>query len=855
MRTSIKILISLIFSSAVFTGLFIFSTSKYGSIVETRLYQPAVVRSLQENLNKIAASSHNWHTKNEEAFSEFIQNGFVRRTALQDQSSIDIKMRDDAAYYLMNSAAGLMGIRIIDSETLKIHYSTFSVDIVMQSDFLISYRKYGKEKNDIPFEYIAVPSGGDIKITSDTQKDLFLYCVPFYDMYQTYRGVAVFYVSSKALLTKLITEKIVTLTDNIGLVNNKTYDKLGLLTGLPQINSSELKEAISLNWENNFQDLTLISLKDSKNLILISKTDEYGYLGLLCEKDLFTFSPIIKYFLLFIAFITVFLITFLVLNIRQDRFFIAKNKIQQLHLEILKIYVKNADSKNWEELQQKLEYRRHEVNAEIKKGLGRRILKKREVEIDEILQKSWDDIFSAINGKYGLKKGDGSSSVTDNEELANLLRQVLTEANTKGLKTAPVISKQENYISDKKSDAENTSNLESLEEAEQVESLEELTDSDLAEDIEPVEEIEPIEEVQALDEVEEAESLEEIRDSETPELLEEVEAVEEITGTDSLKEAEIHEDGLEPISVSAEDTTGKIEEPISIETSFAEEEKTLDSTDSIDKTEKNLSSRKEVSEQPKKRRGLRYAAEAKAAELDGKKTVQETSPVDDLDSFIDNVEVPVSANDKETLSGTKEKTNKDFEIETLDSMIDEAEELEFLDDEPVPVEEAELIEEDSEPEPKPQINSFNLAISEFESVADIEALNNKQFIDSFEDEADVFEDPMKMFDDMGFTVSGLDFSELENSESYIDKSSDSAVEEVSYMEDDSFNFKDFWGKYPENVAVEKLEKVDDNDVSDLLPAEADNTIVNEDGIFVIRNSEKVLPKNKEFKALVDSVLK
>ena len=895
MRTGIKILISLFASLAVFLALFVFSITGYGSFIEANFYQPAVVRSLKENLNKVAASAAEWHRANEKSFAEFLQNDFVKRAALQEQSEADIKIRDDSAYSLISNVTGLTGLRIIDADTLKIHYSTFSDDIILRSEQLISYRRYEKEREDIPLKFVSVPKGGKAKITVDSVNGLFLYCFPFYDNYQAYRGTAVFYVASKSFLRRLIANKTLTLSNDLNLVADKNYTSVGILTGLSDMFSEELRGAVGVSWEENSDEIRLLSLKNSQNWVLVSIKTDFGHVGQVCEKDLFIFSPIIKYFLMFTAFITAFLIVFLILNMRQDRFFVAQNKIQQLHLGILKNYIKDAQSKNWESLQKELEYRRHEVNAEIKKGMGKKTLAKKEKQIDAILQKSWEDIFAAINGKYSAAYANINTAEADTAALVALLRQILAETGTKPLVPADGSAASADSsgipspaapVSDAPSEIGEAEPVEEIEPADlggleeavlEEEAFEKETAVTAAKKQESDDEAELIEEIELADlggleeEIFEQEAA--ARKKEQP--AKEIEAIALFDEADEFElleaEQDVPEDGAQPAKIEeaeAVEELGEIEELDEIE-----EAEPIAETEDAEPPSAVEPAPMEASKHSAARHGgLMRLAQAKVAKLNAAGTEPETvHNAEDGKQAEDGFMQAAESDKPEPPSAPAEAASKKRPnpIDDLDDLINAAEEIPEI--EPLePLEDisdtdkaagADGFESSSEfdEEPAPFISGERKAfeISEFDSNEELEALNNLYLdnlhLDELGDLAD--EDPLKIFDEMGFTVSGIDFSDLETPENYADKAGTFEIpDEVTYIENTESGFP-MWGKYSEDELQGDLEVCDEAEEAADDGADEDIIISGEDGTFTIRKTADLKPENEEFKALVDSVLK
>ncbi|UTC74564.1 hypothetical protein E4O03_10150 [Treponema sp. OMZ 792] len=695
MRTSLKVLISLVISLAVFSGLLFLTASDYESFTETKIYKPAILRHVNENLEEIERAFIAWNETNTELFKNFLREESLMSAVKQDQDRSDIEERNNVIAKIISTIPGFAGLRIIDSQYQKIHFSTFPEDILNKTNSMLSYKKYNDTGNLIPYQHIASADKSEVKITASTAFDVILYCLPFYDTYDVYRGTAVFYISGNSFLYHLVSQNILSISDGLALLSDEAHTIIGILTGNHNVVSPELKEVVLNDWERVPQTLRIIGLEGEDRWVLITKKSDFGYIGRITEKNVFMFPMAVKYFLVFTVFVTIFLMFFLLLNLKRNKLFVAQNKIQQLHWSILKNYLKTSQKENWAELQKELEYHRHEVNAEIKKGLGKKALETKGKEIDDFLQNSWQEIFDIINKTSINKSLSQDLKNIKAEELINLLMEAVKTQKDGSDKPTPAAESSES--------PDRLSEVEKLDEIEEVETVEEL------------DEIEEAETVEELDEIEEAETVEELDE------IEEVKTVEEL---DEIEEAETVE------------------------------------------------------------------------ELD---EVEEAETVEDLDE-IEEVET----------------------VEELDEA-EEAETIEELDE----AEEAETVEE----------------LDEIEEVETVE-----EVIDEIED----IDDPMLRLNDLGYTISGLDFSELDVPISELEKIE---AKKVEYITDDYSPIRSMWGKYDDSPILGTLDVVGESEPVPLLDVNEEQTIVNEDGVFIIRKTEPVKPENKDFKALVDSVLR
>ena len=725
MRTGLKVLISLVISLAVFIGLLFLTVSDYESFTEAKIYRPAIVRYINDNLAEIEKSFKNWNKTNIELFKSVLHEQSLMAAVKQDQSQSDIEERDSIISKIISTVPGFTGLRIIDSQYQKMHFSTFQEDILTKTDSMLSYKRYDDTDFLIPYHHIEVPDNGEIKITALTEADIILYCLPFYDYYDVYRGTAVFYISGSSFLYRLISDNILSISDGLAILSDETHTMLGILTETHNIISQDLKDLVLSDWERLPQSLRLISLDGEDSWVLVTKKTDFGYIGRITEKDVFMFPMTVKYFLIFMVFVTVFLMFFLLLNIKRNRLFIAENKIQQLHWSILKNYLKTSQKENWDELQKELEYHRHEVNAEIKKGLGKKLLQRKEKEIDDILQKNWQEIFDIINKTAIAKSSNGNLKGIQTEELISLLIEAL--------KNQQIVSEKNEAVSGTKvlpkdiPEAQEAEAVEDLDEVQEAEAVKELDEVQEAETVEELDEVEEAEAVEDLDEVEEAEAVEELNEAEEAEAVEELDEVEEAEAVDELDE------------------------------------------------------------------------------------VEEAETVEELDEI----------EDAET-------------VEELDE-IEDAETVEELDE----IEDTETVEDDK--------NYEELYETEAASIFD-KVKKDEEVIDEMEDN----DDPMLRLDDLGYTISGLDFSELDVPISELEKTE---AKKVEYITDDYSPIRSMWGKYDDSPTLGDLDVVGESEPVPLLDVSEEQAIVNEDGVFMIRKTEPVKPENKDFKALVDSVLK
>ena len=475
-----KIALSMLISVVVFAGCLLFTFAGGFRIIEVQYYTPRVIGNINNRLEKIKSVYGDYFSAMDEQFRKFLSERSVASYIEREPSKENMDERDNLCGLLFQKNSGLDGIRLIENDGIQIHYSTFQEDVLKESVDLITYSNY---TDRIPFTLIEAGDGEKTtKVYFDNAKNRLLFSYPFYDVYTACRGTMVFYVAGDDFTRFLIGKDIVSLN-----ARGTVLSPAGFVFNIPLTGRNMLIQEIQVRWEKRHENIEHLIESDVKkeNLFVVSTTNENGIkIGWICSQDEFEFSETEKISLLICLFITVFLIIFLLFNIRHDDMVLIRRRIRKFQYGLLKEYIERKDTSDWKSLSKEIASRRMDVNDEIKRSLGRRG-KKHSVEIDVMLEESWQDIMSAVGATSGRilveRKADAPAE------------NVVTEV----IPSVPVekISKSE--------PVEEVEELEEIQEAEPVEEVEEL---------EEIEEAEPVEEVDELEEVVEAESVEESGD-------------------------------------------------------------------------------------------------------------------------------------------------------------------------------------------------------------------------------------------------------------------------------------------------------------------------------------------------------
>ncbi|WP_010257243.1 hypothetical protein [Treponema primitia] len=420
-KAVLSLLISVVlfagFSALTFTGLF--------ELVETRFYNPAVTKAVSREIAEDTEVIEKFLEELQIRFAATLQEDAVRRSFLSNLEGEDIVRRANIYGTLLESLGGFQSVRFIDAAGSRIHYSTWQPDILRQNQTSIAYRNYNDTRSDsssgyIPYWQIEVPDRGDPRLILDEAGERILFSHPFYDSFEVYRGTAIFSLSVRAVMEQMVTEGRIKVGEDVTIISEPP----GMVTGLPFTGKSTLIPLISQVWSENILSLgRLKSGLTETNLALISeKTSQGIYIGRLVNESILSFPLAMRIILLASFLITVYLIIFLLLNIRQDNMTIIQNRLKRLQINLIEEYYEHKGDFDLNHWRKELEQRKEDVHSELKRG----IKAEDPTEIDVFIDKSWEDLLAIIGGRAERR------TAIDEEKLKTILNRFLA--------TAPVIS-------------------------------------------------------------------------------------------------------------------------------------------------------------------------------------------------------------------------------------------------------------------------------------------------------------------------------------------------------------------------------------------------------------------------------
>nr|MCR4743189.1 cache domain-containing protein [Treponema sp.] len=677
--------------------------------LEKQYYSQARIREKVQQLDELSQSYNDYITKIlktlEEDDDSFTKSQSILSYLDYYPSEKLIEERRKQTIKLFEDLETLDGIRIVDSTGRYLHYSSFEkTDLVSSDNAKKVYERYNSlvdKYDELAFESIAPDSQNpQHRILLDENKQRLIISLPLY-RFNEYSAVLFCYFNFDDI-QKMLSAQDCIYGQTVNIIGSSDFSG-GLVLGIPPKNFEEFKEPIINFWKN------YKSVEGKENDILpekILQIESDRYWEVLTSKkatglkvsgvytsDIFELSQEVIILIYLVIGITLFLISFLLFNIKGDTMTELRKKVRRIQYGVIKEYLDNRENVEWEKVVKQIQLRKNDLSKEIIKSV-RLHSKNQSKELTELLDKNWDEIFAVLLPKTERNE---SAAVTK-EDIRQMLEEVLKET-----KLNVNLANVGESLSKKKTPApEPVEEIEEVEEAEPVEEIEEVEEAEPVEEIEEIDEAQPVEEIEEIEEVQPVEEIEEIDEAEPVEEIEEIDEAEPVEEIEEVEEAEPVEEIEEVEEAEPVDEIEEVEEAEPVEEiEEIEEAEPVEEIEEIDEAEP-VEEIEEIDE---------------AEPVDEIEEVEEAEPVEEIEE-IEEAE-PVEE---------IEEIDEAEPVEEIEE-IDEAEPVEEIEeiDEAQPVEE---IEEVEEAQPVEEIEEIEEAqpveeIEDIEVVEDIEALEEK----------------------------------------------------------------------------------------------------------------------------------
>ncbi|MCI7440176.1 MAG: hypothetical protein MSC48_02460, partial [Spirochaetia bacterium] len=356
MSSGPKIALSLLISVLIFAGCVFLSIAGGFKLIEVQFYQPRVIANANDRLSSIEKAYGEYSSNLDNEFRKFLSEKSVKTFIERAPEKEAMNERGKLSALLYQKISGLNGMRLIENDGIHIHFSTFGEDTLTETSSLISYKNY-TDANKIPFTLLEASDGEkQTKIYFDSIKNELVFSYPFYDNYTAYRGTFIFYVLGDDFTQYLIDRELVSLN-----ARGTVCSPNGFVFNLPITGRELLMKEIEQRWSRKIQNVEQLVQSDTKseNIFIITQGNDRIKIGEIRTQDAFEFSDIEKLLLLICLFITLYLIIFLLFNIRHDDMVIVCRRLRKFQYELLKEYIDRKDSMDWKTLSKEIAHRKN----------------------------------------------------------------------------------------------------------------------------------------------------------------------------------------------------------------------------------------------------------------------------------------------------------------------------------------------------------------------------------------------------------------------------------------------------------------------------------------------------------------
>jgi hypothetical protein len=404
MRQSLRISLALLISVVVFAAFAALAFTSLFNLLQVGFFQPRVLRVRELSLKAAAERVQTYHRLNIERFREPLRQAYTISafSRFGQESREDIFNRGNYFGKLLDEYPALQGVRFLGLDGKSIHFSTFPADVRSKDKEQLRYFPYQEVDKVLPAEDLLVPQGGGPRLLIDGKDNRFIYSYPVDDPKGVYWGTAVFYFSKNGLADALLSDPRLEVREFV------LIDRRGLLLNVAESEKALIAPLLVKAWsERSASGMSsdTIAIKgeggaEEKQILLSLPADPYGVVGWLIPYSSFELQPLMKVVILASVFLTVFLLLFLLFNLRQDPLLVLSQRVKRFQLEILQELIAGRQEVDWRRWRDELAGGRAELRSRIKRGIGR-LPEGKEAEVDGLIDHSWDEIIRIIEARIG----------------------------------------------------------------------------------------------------------------------------------------------------------------------------------------------------------------------------------------------------------------------------------------------------------------------------------------------------------------------------------------------------------------------------------------------------------------------
>ena len=580
MRQSLKIAYSLLITVVLFSGFAVLAFSGLFDFIETGFFQPRVRAEVLSRLDSAASAVGEYHDRNLEYFESFlVSSGAASLIGGGSPDDPNARTFNQAFGDLQVQVAALTSVRIVEAERNLIHYSSLSTDLRESTATKESYKRLDEADDTVAADRLGVDEGtGPLLI--DGPRNRFIYILPVDDKGAT----ALFYVDAIGLSTYLLREAapvgkgVSTLAENGVLLDASPTERDaildGLLAALGTRPGAKAPFDVPLSVDAPAGGAAAARRVEYQAFALFAPRSggDWGLVVRLEPRDAFEMSLFLKVLLLASFFVTVFLLTYLLFNLRPDPLEVVSQRVKRFQVQLLESLLERDGTADWGRWRGELERRRGEITQQVQRGIGR-VSKRQQPEIDAFIDKGWGEILDLLARRAESAQAPAALDVS---RIENLIQQALKSASfvvpAQIIGTTPAQSPKPaagTPIAARGAPIQvEELRAEEVEDLPEAESVEDIPEASLEESVSEVEPVGKAVKVLEVSEAEEVTDAEEVAEAEEVTEAEDVAEAEEITEAEDVAEAEEIEE-LEEAG-PADDAAAAPEHPAELSIQVAE---------------------------------------------------------------------------------------------------------------------------------------------------------------------------------------------------------------------------------------------------------------------------------------------
>ncbi len=336
MRQSLKIAISLLASLLLFAGFAVVAFAGLFDFVQASFFLPRVQEGYREEVQTLATRIDTFHEANLERFGVVVGKDFAQATLGTSLSPVAVQQWASTL-----STLNILSVRVLSGDGSRILFSSLQGDVRSQDATRVAYRNYNEVGESIPADRLTLRQGEAAKVLVDGDHGRFLYVLPGdaagHGTRPEDRGTAVFAVGAVDLLNDL------QLTSQVPVTRVSLVGADGVLLNFPVAEPGPLNARLQSVWrshtgEASFMDAINLTGADGATqgfTIFSLRLKQGGTASLVVMASAFAMSDLMKGLLLATFFCTVFLILYLLLNLRSDPLEVLRQRVKRFQIQLI----------------------------------------------------------------------------------------------------------------------------------------------------------------------------------------------------------------------------------------------------------------------------------------------------------------------------------------------------------------------------------------------------------------------------------------------------------------------------------------------------------------------------------------